>query len=407
VALRSPVFSCEPLVFSGARAVVVQTALILTQKALCCGEEYSQYWTIRMRTKDAEGPKRIILLVFLAIALYASYSLVQPFIQPILLAMLIGMLAAPAHQRLVTAMRGRESFAAIVTCVLLCMVVLIPALMLMIAVLKQGLDYSILVREWATLENIRDLQSRPIVVQAQSWLEDILPSGALDPDTIRSQALALAGDVGKRFAGVSTSLLGSVSRFVMNFVLLLFVLFFVLRDHDVLIEFLRRALPLSRSQEDVLYREVREVSKSALMGSLMTAVTQGIVGGIGLWIVGFPPVFWGSVMAFTSLIPVVGTALVWVPVALYLVVIGDYQMALFMVFWGVAVVGSIDNFLRPMFMQGASMNTIVVFFSLIGGMQAFGIIGLVYGPLVFALALVLFRMYEKEFSGFLDSQDQN
>jgi predicted PurR-regulated permease PerM len=211
--------------------------------------------------------------------------------------------------------------------------------------------------------------------------------------------------MGKRFAGVSTSILGSLTRFMVNFLLLLFVLFFVLRDHDKLIAFIRHALPLSRSQEDILFKEVKDVSKSALLGSLLTAVTQGIVGGFGLWLAGFPGIFWGAVMAFASLIPFVGTALVWAPAALYLAVTGEFEWAGFMLLWGVLVVGSIDNFLRPLFMQGASMSTVVVFFSLIGGLQVFGLMGLIYGPLVFSVALVLFKIYEKEFSGFLDSQD--
>ena len=200
-------------------------------------------------------------------------------------------------------------------------------------------------------------------------------------------------------------MLGSLTRFMVNFLLLLFVLFFVLRDHDKLIAFIRHALPLSRSQEDILFKEVKDVSKSALLGSLLTALTQGIVGGFGLWLAGFPGVFWGVVMAFASLIPFVGTALIWVPAALYLAVTGEIEWAGFMLLWGALVVGSIDNFLRPLFMQGSSMSTVVVFFSLIGGLQVFGLMGLIYGPLVFAVALVLFKIYEKEFSGFLDSQD--
>jgi predicted PurR-regulated permease PerM len=111
-------------------------------------------------------------------------------------------------------------------------------------------------------------------------------------------------------------------------------------------------------------------------------------------------------MAFASLIPFVGTALIWVPAALYLFFTGDTTWGLFMVFWGAVVVGSIDNFLRPLFMQGATMNTVVVFFSLIGGLQMFGLMGLIYGPLIFAIALVFFRLYENEFAEFLDAQDR-
>lgn len=348
---------------------------------------------------------RLVLLVFLVLALYASFILIKPFLQPIVLAILIGMLSYPVHQRIAALLRGRQSLAAILSCVLLSLVLLLPALFLMAAVLKQGISYSVVVREWATMDNVHAAMATPWVQEVHARLVEVLPDGTLDPDNIREKALGMGAEMGKRFAEVSTSLLGSVTVFAMNFVLLLFVLFFVLRDHDALLAFIRHALPLSRSQEDVLFEEVREVSKSALMGSLLTAMTQGVVGGFGLWLAGFPGLFWGAVMAFASLIPFVGTALVWVPAAIYLAVTGEYGWAIFMALWGAVVVGSIDNFLRPLFMHGSSLSTVVVFFSLIGGLQVFGLIGLIYGPLIFSIAFVFFRIYEKEFEAFLDSQD--
>jgi predicted PurR-regulated permease PerM len=358
-----------------------------------------------MKTLFKEESNRLVLLVFLGVALYASYVLVRPFLEPIVLAILIGILSHPAHQRLVAQLRGRENLASLLTCLILSLVILIPAAIVLAAILRQGVAYSVIVRDWATPENVHALLRQPWLLQIVERVEQVLPEGALEPDKIRSQALALAGQMGRQFAGFSTAMLGSLTSFAINFVLLLFALFFVLREHDKMIAFMRHALPLSRSQEDVLFKEVKDVSKSALLGSLLTAITQGIVGGFGLWLAGFPGIFWGAIMAFASLIPVVGTALIWLPAAIYLAVISNYEWALFMAAWGALVVGSIDNFLRPMFMQGASMNTVVVFFSLIGGLQVFGLMGLIYGPLIFAIALVLFRIYESEFADFLDSQD--
>ena len=360
-----------------------------------------------MKTLFEGRSNRMVLLIFLGLAMYACYWLVKPFLEPIVLAILIGMLAFPAHDWLVTKLNGRQSSAALISCMVLSLVFLIPTVLLVIAVLKQGVSYSVIAREWATGDHIRELLAHPWVLQIRGFLEQILPPSAFDHDEIRFRALSVARSAGKEFAGVSTVMLGSLTSFMVNFMLLLFVLFFVLRDHDKFLAFMRHALPLSRTQEDALFKEVVDVSKSALLGSLLTAVTQGVVGGFGLWLAGFPPLFWGAIMAFSSLIPVVGTALIWLPAALYLFLTGDTGWAIFMLAWGVVVVGSIDNFLRPLFMQGASMTTVVVFFSLLGGLQVFGLIGLVYGPIVFAITLVLFKLYEKEFSGFLDQQDNS
>lgn len=360
-----------------------------------------------MKPQFEDRSHRIVLLVFLALALFASYRLIAPFLEPIILAILIGLLAQPAHQRLVVALRGRVTLASLLSCLILWSIVMIPVMVLLVAVLKQGISYTVLVREWATQDNILQLMAHPWVVEIHSRLVKILPEGALHVENIRNQALGVAATIGKEFADVSTTVLGSLTRSMVNGVLLLFVLFFVLRDHDKLIAFIHRALPLPTSVEDALFAEVKSVSKSALLGSLATAVAQGMVGGFGLWLAGFPGLFWGSVMAFTSLIPLVGTALIWVPAALFLFVTGQWGWGLFLVAWGVLVVGSIDNFLRPLLMQGASMNTVMVFFSLIGGLQVFGLMGLVYGPLIFSITLVLFKLYETAFTEFLDSQDNS
>ena len=354
-----------------------------------------------------ERSNQLILLGFLAVSLYSCYWLVKPFLQPIILAMLIGMLTYPAHDWLVAKLNGRKNIAALITTLVLALVFLIPALLVLVAILKQGVSYSAIVMEWATGDNIHHLLNRPFILDIKEWLGRVLPPNALDPEAIRSQALTSARVVGKNFAGVSTAMLGSLTSFMIDFMLLLFALFFVLRDHEKLIVFIRHALPLSRSQEDMLLKEVRDVSKSALLGSLLTAVTQGIVGGFGLWLAGFPALFWGAIMAVASLIPVVGTALIWVPASIYLFLTGESGWAIFMLVWGVVVVGSIDNFLRPLIMQGATMNTVIVFFSLLGGLQVFGLIGLIYGPIIFSITLVFFKMYENEFVDFLESQDRS
>ena len=199
----------------------------------------------------------MILLVFLAIALYACYGMLKPYLEPIILAILIGLLAQPVHQRLVKLLRGRQSTAAVISCLLLMLVILIPTLVLLGAILKQGINYSVIVREWATQDNIQQFLSHPWLVESRDRLTSVLPDGALDPDNIRSKALAVATVMGKQFAGVSTSILGSMTRLVFNFMLLLFVLFFVLRDQSKLVAFIHRALPLARTQEETLFKEVR------------------------------------------------------------------------------------------------------------------------------------------------------
>jgi predicted PurR-regulated permease PerM len=159
-----------------------------------------------------------------------------------------------------------------------------------------------------------------------------------------------------------------------------------------------------------LINRLRTVGRVALIGSLLTALAQGIIGGIGLWIVGISPLFWGSLMAVTSFIPLVGTSLVWIPAVIYLFIIQKTGMAIFLLIYCIAVLSSIDNFLRPYLIQkqkGVSMPPLLIFLAILGGIRVFGLLGVIYGPMIFGLLSSLLYLYEVEFSSFLNRQDRS
>jgi predicted PurR-regulated permease PerM len=302
----------------------------------------------------------------------------------------------------------RPNLTALISCSLLTFIIVLPLLLILLAILRQGVVYSNTLYDWVNGGGPQALLTDPWLTHRIGQLKHWLPEGLLDPNRLAEQLMGVVSGLGKDIVNLGAQLAGDVTGFLVGIFLMLFVLFFALRDHDRIIAFIRHALPLSRSQEDVLLTRILEVSKSALLGSLLTAITQGAVGGIGLWLAGFPGLFWGSVMAFASLIPVVGTALVWLPAALYSILTGAWGWGVFLIAWGVLMVGSIDNFLRPLFMQGgSSMNTVSIFFALLGGIQLFGLMGLLYGPIIVAVTLVLFRLYEQQFEKFLDYQDRS
>ncbi|CSC51926.1 permease [Vibrio cholerae] len=291
---------------------------------------------------------------------------------------------------------------------MLTVIIVIPLLFIFGAIVQQGSKFSQNLYAWVTQGGIQALFNHPWVVKGLSLANHYLPFEEISPQQIAQRIGQFATTFGSNLVSISAKILGDATSFVMHFFLMLFVLFFLLRDHDKIISAIRHILPLSRSQEDRLLSEIENVSKSAVMGSFLTAIAQGVAGGIGMWLAGFPGLFWGTMMGFASFIPVVGTALIWIPATLYLFLTGDTTWAIFLAIWSVAVVGSIDNLLRPFLMQGsAGMNTLMIFFSLLGGIQLFGLIGLIYGPLIFAITMVLFNIYEEEFRSFLDQQDRS
>ncbi|MDD1784228.1 AI-2E family transporter [Enterovibrio sp. ZSDZ35] len=351
-------------------------------------------------------PRHWTLIGALALAAYACYALIAPYMGSIVLAFIVSLLFFPVHDRIEHRLKSHPNIAAALSCTLLTVIIIIPMIFVAIAILRQGITFFTGAYEWLSAGGAKEIISMPIVQSTLHSLDKWLPFDSIKPQEIISRAASTVSSLSSEMIGMSSKILGDVTGGLINFLLMLFVLFFLLRDHDKIIQTLRHVSPLSRTQEDMILDEVEKVAKSAVMGSFLTALAQGLVGGFAMWVAGFAGLFWGTMMAFASFIPVVGTALIWVPAAGYLLLVGEWQWAMFLAGWGVLVVGSVDNILRPLLMQGNSgMNTLLIFFSLIGGLQVYGLMGLIYGPIIFSLTLVLFRMYETEFHNFLEKQD--
>ncbi len=350
-----------------------------------------------------------MLVVALIIAGYASYRIIEPYLGPIIMAVIISLLCHPMHEKIRGKMPGSPNIASLLSCTLLTFIIMIPMLVVFSSIVHQGTTFSKESYTWLTDGGAKELFAHPYVQKSFALIDKYSPFKSIDPQEVLQKIASIASQLGSTLLNVSTKLLGDVTNFLMSFILMLFVLFFLLRDHDKMVATVRNVLPLSRSQEDALFSEVQTVAKSAVLGSFMTALAQGVAGGFAMWLCGFPGLFWGSMMAFASFIPVVGTALIWVPATLYLLLLGQWEWALFLTGWGIIVVGSIDNVLRPLLMQGgdSNMNTLLIFFSILGGLQLFGLIGLIYGPIIFGVTLVLFKLYEIEFKDFLEHQDRS
>ncbi len=147
----------------------------------------------------------------------------------------------------------------------------------------------------------------------------------------------------------------------------------------------------------MLIQRIQAVTKSAVFGTVLTGIAQGGLAMIAFAITGIPWLVYGVMLGFASLIPVVGTALVWVPCVIYLLIYGKIGSAIFLALWCIVVVGLVDNLLRPLLMQGKTgMPSLILFFAILGGIQLFGLIGVIYGPLIFGLCAVLLVIFELE-----------
>lgn len=335
------------------------------------------------------------LLALLAIVLYFCFRIMQPFLMPVFLALLLSTLLAPVFGVLENRLNGRRSLAALIICIGLTAAILIPLVFLSISLANEANDVYGRLKDPETLRKIQawlDPTSGPIVSRIRSWLPSSL---RIDSLQLGARLGAQAQEIGVGALSVATKFAAGVFSFLMDYFIMVVVLFFLLRDSAYFASCVQTISPLSEAQEELFVERFRTVTRATVVGNLLTALTQGTAGGLVFLSLGLPnPILWGALTALFSLIPVIGTALVWVPWTIYLFAVGSPGKAVILLALEIVVVGGIDNILRPLLIEGhVKMHTLVVFFSILGGIGYFGIVGMFFGPLVFAIAITLLEFY--------------
>ena len=324
---------------------------------------------------------------------YLVWRIVTPLWQPLLWATLLGSLLAPANSRLAARLGGRARLASVITTILTVVLFMLPVALIAGAVAAQAaqLLHKLNGRApQATDASTLDLTQVPWLEQPLDWLGK---HAGISIIQVQDWLIAAGKHVLQFLASSGgTFVLGALGTLV-SFLLMLFVLFFVLRDGPMLAQNVVRMLPIEERMRGKLWQHLRDVTRAVFMGIGVTALVQGMLVGIGFWIAGLPSALvFGVLAALFALVPLVGTVIVWGPGVLYLASQGDYGHAIFLTLWGTIAVGMVDNFLRPLLISGrAEVPTLAVFVGVMGGLQAFGFIGLFVGPIVLGLLVALFR----------------
>jgi predicted PurR-regulated permease PerM len=341
---------------------------------------------------------RVGMLLLIAALLYLVWRIVEPVWQPLLWAVLLGALLAPFTARLAKRLGGKPRLAAGIVTALTLLLFVLPVGIVAGAVAVQAAQLlGKLEGRVPSLENAAALgvARLPWLQQGIDWV------GEHTGVTLLQMQGWVIGGVRKLLEAIAASggsvVLGALGTLV-SFLLMLFVLFFVLRDGNELVTLFVRTLPIEEKRRSRLWHHLIEVTRAVFMGIGLTALAQGILLGVGFAFAGLAsPLLFGVLGVFFALIPIVGSALLWVPGVLWLVAQGQYGTAAFLTAWCVVVVGTIDNFLRPMLISGrAEVPTLAVFVGVAGGLSAFGFIGLFLGPIVLGLLVALLRFEHEE-----------
>jgi predicted PurR-regulated permease PerM len=329
------------------------------------------------------------LLVVTAIALYLCWLMLQPFVGVLAWAAVLVIVFYPVHKRLVQRTR-RPALSALLSCLLVILIILVPVVLITLAVLNELAGAT--QNAQAALTYLLDPNS-PLTGRFLRWA-----SKYVDVERIRSgeylaeQLKGVSGQLAGRTLGVIGGLVGAIVQ--MFFVI--FTMYYLFRDGDRIFDKIRDSLPLNRKQAVAIMERSREVISASIYGVLAIAVIQGTLGGLAFWVLGVPSaIVWGVVMTFLSMIPMLGSFMVWVPAAIYLALTGHYVKAILLVFWGTLVIGMIDNFLRPKLVGSRTkLHELLIFFAVLGGLKVFGVLGIVLGPLVLAITLALVGVFQ-------------
>jgi predicted PurR-regulated permease PerM len=334
--------------------------------------------------------QRLLGTALLLIVAYLVFRIIEPFLGPIAWALFIGFLLQDQQQGLTKWMRGRASISAFSLTMLVLVLFLGPLTALAIAFTGQATELAGRLQAWLGERqgtSIRELDQIPGVGPVLDWLNQNLEittaqvqAWLVDGGQTLFQQLASYGGV---------AFLGAIGT-VLSFTVMLFILFFIIRDGRAIARLGSALVPLPPDRREALADRLSAVTRAVVRGTVLTSIIQGLLLGTGFALAGMPaPVVFGVLAAVLSVVPFGGTALVWGPAVIAVLVQGSYGQAAGILVVGV-IVSSVDNFIKPMLISGRSpLPTLAVFIGVLGGLAAFGLIGLFVGPIVIALVLAL------------------
>jgi len=339
----------------------------------------------------------LIFTLFLTfLSLYLLYQILSPFLTSIFWAILLAMVFYPLFQRLQRLLNKREVLCAMTMTLLVILVIILPSSLLMVSLANEVVGVYHWVEEMiktgrlqSHLEQIKEIPILKWIWGRLYQYGDVSQTNPTDflLKNLQQVSTFLFNQTSKIFKGLST--------FIIGFFFTLLSLYYLFKDGARLLERLKEIVPIPSEERDLLIFRFKQMVYATIYGGIVVAIIQGALGGIIFWILGISsPVLWGTAMAFLSFIPIGGTALIWGPAAILLLVQGAFLKGIILLLLGIFGISMADNFLRPLFISSrTNIHPLLLFFAVLGGIQVFGLIGLVMGPLIATLCLTLIEIY--------------
>jgi predicted PurR-regulated permease PerM len=341
----------------------------------------------------------VLLLVVAASLLFLAVA--WPFLKPLILGALLAGLSRPLYRWVTRVLRGRKSLAAALTLVILFLLVVGPLSAFIGVVVQQAINISNDAIPW-----VQQHVGSATAFNAHDWLVHQFPPLAPyvpEQQEIAAHAAKVAQAAGAFLVAGATQLTAGTAAFLLNLFVMLYAMFFFLRDGHGILKKIFYYIPLDHEDEVRLLERLTSVTRATIKGTLVIGIIQGALAGMGFWAAGLDgAAFWGTIMIALSVVPGIGAALIWVPAVIYLFIVGETVTAVLLLAWCAAVVGTIDNVLRPRLVgKDAKMPDLLILIGTLGGLFLFGPIGFIIGPLVCGIFLTVWDIYGATFKDIL------
>ena len=340
------------------------------------------------------------LIFCLIISLYFLFSIVAPFMTVMAVSAVFVITFYPVFRKFEKWFKGRRGLASIVTCLIVIFAIILPIAVFILLVASEAVTAYDVIRqkmESGFFDQYLQWSQGGFFYDLKNQIDPVISLESLD---IKQGIVNAAQNVSGFLVSQTTVLIKSLTALLLDFVILLFSMFFLFKDGDKLVAKIGYLSPLPAKYETQLFGKLKDMVNAVVIGGFFTSMLQGFLCGVGLAIAGVSsPVFWGAVAMFLAFVPMVGTALVWLPAGILMLISGEYTWGIFLIVWGAAVVGTIDNFVKPILIgQKAKAYPLVIFFVVLGGIFTMGLKGLIVGPLVLMAFMSLLHVYEIEYS---------
>jgi predicted PurR-regulated permease PerM len=337
----------------------------------------------------------IILLIFVALFFWLCWA----YISSIVLALLIASSLYPLYSRIKGLFKLKEASASLIMTILIMLVLIIPVGGFVGTLSKEAFEFYGRTRDSVSMQKIQQ------ALQGDSlWAKRIRRAGEfanirLTAESIQQLAASIGKNVGLFLSRQLSSFASNLLSFLIHFFLMMLIIFYIFKDGARLKSYILKLLPFPEGQQKLVADKFSEVGRAVILGNTVSSIIEGILGGFGFFIFGLgSPFLWGTVIGIMGFLPMVGPSAVFLPAAVIILIHGKTGLAIGFLIYSVVYTSIVEYIIKPRFIgKGMQMNSVLVFLGILGGLKIFGVLGIIYGPLIITILLALLEIYRLEY----------